>query len=510
MDNKKSIFQIDHDLLQEFFNKDTGSNYGGNSFYDEEPEKDSFMRYTGFNQGNYYPQFENVAQPTPALEEGSRNDLVYPGIKTESENNRQGQFSYESTQYKQELLQNQNLSGEGNGNGKGSRRKDKEKTKNVSFKEEVKKSKTKVDKNPPKKQLSNDSLMDDDDLDDYDSSSDQSNYNMGSSKKSGETQDGKKKQRRQRGGASTDSRQRRLEKNRESARESRKRKKNYITTLEAKNQTLESEVNRLRLILQNQKEKEKLSYFSHLDSMDQLLTGRQTLYERLENCVNSGGDGPEMENIINALQIRTGSFGVERKNLVNNLFKTIIEVSFPNFVKYLFWGSTQNKGLFDDDGIIDAEKRKKLSKYQLEELKARIGFDIIDTLLDQKKALFKESSKMEQCMGRLRSYLTTEQTAKFLILMEKFKSKQELSLFRLWDIKKLDKSRDKQMIKMYSVNGKDSDDEGGLPESDEELMNLQKAAAMQGVNMHGQAILNATQFQAGSSIINKKTDMLLN
>lgn len=31
---------------------------------------------------------------------------------------------------------------------------------------------------------------------------------------------------------------------------------------------------------------------------------------------------------------------------------------------------------------------------------------------------------------------------------------------------------------MYSVNGKDSDDEGGLPESDEELMNLQKAAAM--------------------------------
>lgn len=82
-----------------------------------------------------------------------------------------------------------------------------------------------------------------------------------------------------------------------------------------------------------------------------------------------------MENIINALQIRTGSFGVERKNLVNNLFKTIIEVSFPNFVKYLFWGSTQNKGLFDDDGIIDAEKRKKLSKYQLEELKARIGFE---------------------------------------------------------------------------------------------------------------------------------------
>ena len=74
--------------------------------------------------------------------------------------------------------------------------------------------------------------------------------------------------RRTRGGASQDSRQRRLEKNRESARESRKRKKNYITTLEAKVKTLESELNRLRLVIQNQKEKEKLSYYSHLDSMD--------------------------------------------------------------------------------------------------------------------------------------------------------------------------------------------------------------------------------------------------
>ena len=76
------------------------------------------------------------------------------------------------------------------------------------------------------------------------------------------------KQRKSRGGASTDSRQRRLEKNRESARESRKRKKNYIFSLESKVDSLESEVNRLRTIIQNQKEKEKLSYFSHLDSMD--------------------------------------------------------------------------------------------------------------------------------------------------------------------------------------------------------------------------------------------------
>jgi hypothetical protein len=31
------------------------------------------------------------------------------------------------------------------------------------------------------------------------------------------------------------------------------------------------------------------------------------------------------------------------------LFKGIIDLSFPQFVKYLFWGSTHNKGLFEND-----------------------------------------------------------------------------------------------------------------------------------------------------------------
>lgn len=94
------------------------------------------------------------------------------------------------------------------------------------------------------------------------------------------------------------------------------------------------------------------------------------LYDRLESSINDNVDPSDMENIINALNIRTGSFGVERKGLINSLFKTIIEVSFPNFVKYLFWGSAENKGIFDDSGYASLggsqqtpEARKKLSKY---------------------------------------------------------------------------------------------------------------------------------------------------
>lgn len=123
--------------------------------------------------------------------------------------------------------------------------------------------------------------------------------------------------------------------------------------------------------------------------MDQLLNGRQMLYDRLETSLQENGDPSDMENIINALNIRTGSFGIERKNLINSLFKTIIEVTFPNFVKYLFWGSAENKGLFEDtntpssmhggagsaSAMMTDDKRKKLSKYQLEELRNREGFE---------------------------------------------------------------------------------------------------------------------------------------
>lgn len=68
--------------------------------------------------------------------------------------------------------------------------------------------------------------------------------------------------------STAESKLRRLEKNRESARESRKRKKNYIMSLESKVDTLESEISKLRHTIQNLKEKERISYFSQLNSMD--------------------------------------------------------------------------------------------------------------------------------------------------------------------------------------------------------------------------------------------------
>ncbi len=86
-----------------------------------------------------------------------------------------------------------------------------------------------------------------------------------------------------------------------------------------------------------------------------------------------------MENILDSLNVRTGQFGVERKNIVNSLFKRIIDVLFPNFVKYLFWSATVNKGIFEDyfqpNGQITVKQRNRMSKYQVEELRAVEAFE---------------------------------------------------------------------------------------------------------------------------------------
>ena len=45
--------------------------------------------------------------------------------------------------------------------------------------------------------------------------------------------------------------------------------------------------------------------------------------------------------------------------------------------------------------------------------------------------------KIEETNERIRQFLTPEQTAKFLILMEKFQNKKEFSVFSLWNIREI-------------------------------------------------------------------------
>lgn len=88
----------------------------------------------------------------------------------------------------------------------------------------------------------------------------------------------------------------------------------------------------------------------------------------------------------------------------------------------------QNRKLLDEQKVI-VEIKKSFKQ-------------LIDTLLTCKKGIFKESLKIDQCVERMRQQLTSEQTAKFLILMEKFKAKEEFSVFNLWNLKKKEEAAD--------------------------------------------------------------------
>jgi|TARA_B110001450_G_C17224152_1_gene320723 hypothetical protein len=67
---------------------------------------------------------------------------------------------------------------------------------------------------------------------------------------------------------SDEAQKRRLEKNRESAKESRKRKKQYMSNLEIHNRTLLKEKAKLMRKINALEERERLNYLSHVDTVD--------------------------------------------------------------------------------------------------------------------------------------------------------------------------------------------------------------------------------------------------
>lgn len=56
-----------------------------------------------------------------------------------------------------------------------------------------------------------------------------------------------------------------------------------------------------------------------------------------------------------------------------------------------------------------------------------------------KKDISGESMKVEESMERLRKIMSAEQTAKFLILMERFQANKQFSVHNLWNIKSINK-----------------------------------------------------------------------
>lgn len=122
----------------------------------------------------------------------------------------------------------------------------------------------------------------------------------------------------------------------------------YITNLEERNKILEKDMAKLQRQVSALEDKIRLNKLSSVDTTQQMIEGRGNLYDRLQECLDKGGPDmkTELDIIIQQIRLRTGSYGVERKNMLNNLFKSIIDLSFPNVVKWLFIeaNKTDNEG----------------------------------------------------------------------------------------------------------------------------------------------------------------------
>ena len=66
--------------------------------------------------------------------------------------------------------------------------------------------------------------------------------------------------------------------------------------------------------------------------------------------------------------MRSGSYGIERENLINNLFKSIIDLSIPNIVKYMYWACDFDSGIFEEITEEDVQRFKRMSKYKKDEM----------------------------------------------------------------------------------------------------------------------------------------------
>lgn len=81
--------------------------------------------------------------------------------------------------------------------------------------------------------------------------------------------------------------------------------------------------------------------------------------DRLSESIDEGASQDEIKAIIECLKARSGSYGVERMAIIEYFFKGIVDMSFPSFVKNLFYGAKHNLGLFDESKIAKAEENPK-------------------------------------------------------------------------------------------------------------------------------------------------------
>jgi len=155
-----------------------------------------------------------------------------------------------------------------------------------------------------------------------------------------------------------DKKKRRLEQNRISARESRKKKKKYISSLETEIKALREKIKDL--------EKEKFSEAMMMNDYQPIYCtcGVHELREKIDNSIQMVFEAFNEHNtsLVNSqlekLRRQYIEEAVEVKRVEEGLFNTLVQCIIPKSFARLLWMAKNEKDVFDNSYFVDCEESK--------------------------------------------------------------------------------------------------------------------------------------------------------
>ncbi|KAL4448766.1 hypothetical protein ABPG74_012855 [Tetrahymena malaccensis] len=230
-------------------------------------------------------------------------------------------------------------------------------------------------------------------------------------------------------------------KNRESARNSRQRKKIYIELLEKKISELTNQIEEQCVnIEKSQKEICKiLDNYTHIKAFVQ--TRHDYLQKIGEMAYAEKPNNEQLGYILDSLRLRIGAQGTCRQKAISLYFRTIMKNFMQSTFPYLIYGYQPNMGEDQEFNrcveifkkictISDETQVFKFLPYLKKFLEIRTNFkDCFQRMKKIRKSVFKREESIEKLLDGL-SLLHPTQMGKFLKGLDKFRKLREIRLQR--------------------------------------------------------------------------------
>ena len=218
----------------------------------------------------------------------------------------------------------------------------------------------------------------------------------------------------------------RLVKNRESARNTRKKKKQQLEYLEKYVAELTEEVESLR------QETKTAADYPKAEITQKYKTDKQKLFDKLEELLIRGAREEEFKEIIETLRIKLGTSGVERQGYIEYLLHQISDIALPNQVKSVL-NLEDNKSNYFWEELLDLnylppEQQQKFEVYLgIIKKKEEQYKNAMKKLKRIKKCLLRRTGHLQSIIDYISSQLTATQIAALLIRLNK-----EQNSLNLW------------------------------------------------------------------------------